>query len=174
VPINDNLGVGITAGLTTGPTTSHVGRFDDRKDRICWGVKILEGCDVSVFRGSATFEDWRCDLMCGPIRSAIANSARSIPAFCSGSIRFLKNRQKGSRMFVAGRFARRRTRLDVARACRRGRDHFCRAGHLRRAASRISAARFTNFQRAETSLPSRARRKRCLGCSTSCLMIAAG
>ena len=39
-------------------------RFDDGKDsdQICWGIKIVGGCDVLVFRGSTTFEDWRRDF----------------------------------------------------------------------------------------------------------------
>ncbi|SRR5579871_684776 len=39
-------------------------RFDDGKDsdQICWGVKVVDDCDVLVFRGSITFEDWRRDF----------------------------------------------------------------------------------------------------------------
>jgi hypothetical protein len=39
-------------------------RFDDGadSDQICWGVKVVDGCDILVFRGSVTFVDWRRDF----------------------------------------------------------------------------------------------------------------
>ena len=66
MPITDkdvaDLCVGIYAYPGSPPVTWD--RFDDGddSDQICWSVKVVDGCDVVVFRGSATFEDWRRDF----------------------------------------------------------------------------------------------------------------
>ncbi len=66
MPITDTdiaeLCVGIYAYPGSPPVTWD--RFDDGEDsdQICWGIKVVDGCDVLVFRGSTTFEDWRRDF----------------------------------------------------------------------------------------------------------------
>ena len=66
MPITDkdvaDLCVGIYAYPGSPPVTWD--RFDDGddSDQICWSVKVVDGCDVVVFRGSTTFEDWRRDF----------------------------------------------------------------------------------------------------------------
>jgi hypothetical protein len=38
--------------------------YDDGEDsdKICWGIKVIDDCDVLVFRGSTTFIDWQRDF----------------------------------------------------------------------------------------------------------------
>jgi hypothetical protein len=66
MPITDKDVADLCVAIYANPGSSAVtwDRFDDGKDsdQICWGVKVIEGCDVLVFRGSVTFEDWRRDF----------------------------------------------------------------------------------------------------------------
>jgi hypothetical protein len=66
MPITDNDVAHLCLGIYADPGSPPVtwDRFDDGEDsdQICWGVKVLDDCDVVVFRGSKTFEDWRRDL----------------------------------------------------------------------------------------------------------------
>jgi len=54
------------------------------------GVKVVGDCDVVVFRGSKSFEDWLPDFDVSAIRSFIQKSVRSIRAF-SGSIKSFRS-----------------------------------------------------------------------------------
>jgi Lipase (class 3) len=66
MPITDKDIADLCVGIYKYPDSPPVtwDRFDDGddSDQICWGVKVIDGCDVLVFRGSATFEDWRRDF----------------------------------------------------------------------------------------------------------------
>jgi hypothetical protein len=39
-------------------------RFDDGEDsdKICWAIKVVDDCDILIFRGSITFADWQRDF----------------------------------------------------------------------------------------------------------------
>ncbi len=82
MPITDkdvaDLCVGIYAYPGSPPVTWD--RFDDGddSDQICWSVKVVDGCDVVVFRGSV-----------------MAKSAPSIPVFYSGSIKSFRSTGTG-------------------------------------------------------------------------------
>ena len=66
MPITDKDVADLCAGIYAYPSLPAVtwDRFDDGEDsdQICWGVKVVDGCDVLVFRGSTNFEDWRRDF----------------------------------------------------------------------------------------------------------------
>lgn len=49
------------------PTWDHFDLGAD--DGVCWGLKKLDGCDVVVFRGSITTQDWLRDLFVLPLPS---------------------------------------------------------------------------------------------------------
>jgi hypothetical protein len=42
-------------------------------DGVCWALKRLPACDVIVFRGSATFQDWVRDFRAAPIFTRIGH-----------------------------------------------------------------------------------------------------
>src|SRR4051794_1302223 len=42
-------------------------------DGICWAIKRLDACDVVVFRGSITFQDWIRDFRAAPVRTRIGH-----------------------------------------------------------------------------------------------------
>jgi hypothetical protein len=108
MPITDRdvaeLCLGIYAYAGSTPIT--LDHFDDGEDsdQICWGVKVVDGIDVLVLRGSATFEDWRRDfdvwvtpfghLKIGPVH----------PGFLLGMDQVLEEYRQAARgtLFVAG------------------------------------------------------------------------
>ena len=66
MPISDKDVADLCLGIYAYPGSPAItwDRFDDGEDsdKICWGVKVVDGSDIVVFRGSATFEDWRRDF----------------------------------------------------------------------------------------------------------------
>jgi Lipase (class 3) len=66
MPITDKDAADLCVGIYAYPGVPAVtwDHFDDGSadDQICWGVKVVNGCDIVVFRGSTTFEDWRRDF----------------------------------------------------------------------------------------------------------------
>jgi Lipase (class 3) len=64
MPITDKDIAELCLGIYTYPGTITWDHYDSGadSDEICWGVKVVEGTDVLVFRGSITFEDWRRDF----------------------------------------------------------------------------------------------------------------
>jgi hypothetical protein len=54
------LCLGIYAG-TSAVAWNHFDSGED-SDQICWGVKVVDGCDIVVLRGSITFVDWQRDF----------------------------------------------------------------------------------------------------------------
>lgn len=81
-------------------------RLDDGEDsdQICWGVKVVDGCDVVVFRGSTTFEDWRRDFDAWADPFGHAKIGPVHPGFLLGLDQVLSEyRQKaGGKLLVAG------------------------------------------------------------------------
>jgi lipase (class 3) len=84
-------------------------RFDDGKDsdQICWGVKIVDDCDVLVFRGSTTFEDWRRDFNVWADPSVHSKIGPVHPGFLDGLDQVLQEYQEfrgnpGRKLVVAG------------------------------------------------------------------------
>jgi hypothetical protein len=108
MPINDKDVADLCVGIYADPDSPAVtwDRFDDGKDsdQICWGVKIIEGCDVLVFRGSTTFEDWRRDFDAWANPFGHSKLGPVHPGFLLGLDQVLEEyRQKGSaKLFVAG------------------------------------------------------------------------
>jgi hypothetical protein len=45
-------------------------------DGVCWGLKKLDGCDVVVFRGSITMQDWLRDLFVLPLPALLPLGTR--------------------------------------------------------------------------------------------------
>ena len=45
-------------------------------DGVCWGLKKLDGCDVAIFRGSVTMQDWLRDLFVLPVPALLPLSTR--------------------------------------------------------------------------------------------------
>jgi hypothetical protein len=42
-------------------------------DGVCWALKRLSACDVIVFRGSATFQDWIRDFRAAPVPTRVGH-----------------------------------------------------------------------------------------------------
>ena len=98
MPMTDKDVADLCVGIYAYPGVPPVAwdRLDDGEDgdQICWGVKVVDGGDVVVFRGSTTSRIGVATSMRGPIPSAMPKSARSIPAFCSGSIECFRSTGK--------------------------------------------------------------------------------
>ena len=56
------------------PTWDHFDLGAD--DGVCYGLKKLDGCDVVVFRGSITLQDWLRDLFVLPIPALVPELTR--------------------------------------------------------------------------------------------------
>lgn len=108
MPITDkdiaDLCVGIYADPGSPPVTWD--RFDDGEDsdRICWGVKTVGDCDVLVFRGSMTFEDWRRDFDAWADPFGHAKIGPVHPGFLLGLDQVLDEYRQnaGGKLLVAG------------------------------------------------------------------------
>jgi hypothetical protein len=70
-------------------------RFDDGEDsdQICWGIKVVDDCDVLVFRGSTTFEDWRRDFNVWADPTSHAKIGPVHPGFLDGLDQVLQEYQ---------------------------------------------------------------------------------
>ncbi len=111
MPITDKDVADLCLGIYAYPGSPPVtwDRFDDGEDsdQICWGVKIIDGCDILVFRGSATFEDWRRDFDVWANPFVHSKIGPVHPGFLLGLDQVLAEyRQKGSgKLWVAIRSA---------------------------------------------------------------------
>src|SRR5260370_7780623 len=99
MPITDKDVADLCVGIYKYPGSPPVtwDRFDDGQDsdQICWGVKVIDGCDVVVFRGSTTFEDWRRDFDAWAYPFGHAKIGPVHPGFLLGLHQFLQEHPPG-------------------------------------------------------------------------------
>jgi Lipase (class 3) len=162
MPITDKDVADLCVGIYKYPGFPAVtwDRFDDGKDsdQICWGVKVVDGCDVLVFRGSTTFEDWRRDFDAWADPFGHAKIGPVHPGFLLGLDQVLAEYRHGAsgKLLVAGHSLGAGRASIFCGARDRGRHGPGRARRVRRAASGISAAcRPHLFNQGKPELPER-------------------